>query len=193
MDLNVNDTEQRMIIAGFGGQGLLTAGKLLCRSCLAEGKNVTYLPSYGSEVRGGTANCHVVISQEKICSPSVDAADAMIILNELSMERFEKNIRPGGLLLLNSTLIDTAGRHPAAVNVFQAPVTTLAAGLGNVLAANIIMLGALVRLRRPCDMQSIESSIRNWLKSKGRLHGLELNLKALHLGSELAERFEAAR
>ncbi len=186
-----NDTEQRMIIAGFGGQGLLTTGKLLCRSCLAEGKNVTYLPSYGSEVRGGTANCHVVISPERICSPSVDAADAMIILNELSMERFGECIKPDGLLLLNSTLIDTQQRHAKRGRVLAAPVTDLAAELGNVIVANIIMLGAMVRLRRLCGMQTIESSIRDWLESKGRLQNLELNLRALHLGSELAERFEA--
>ncbi len=181
-----HDTEQRLIIAGFGGQGLLTAGKLLCKSCLAEGNNVTFLPSYGSEVRGGTANCHVVVASAEIASPSVDRADAMIILNELSLARFGDNIKDDGLLLLNSSLIATDATALKTGNVFRAPATELAAELGNVIVANIIMLGALVTLKRICRIETLEASIRDWLRDKGRSANAELNLNALHCGAGLA-------
>ncbi len=186
-----HDNEQRLIIAGFGGQGLLTAGKLLCTSCLAEEKNVTFLPSYGSEVRGGTANCHVVVANAEIASPSVDRADAMIILNELSLARFGDHIKNNGLLLLNSSLIDVDATALKTGNVVHAPATELAAELGNVIVANIIMLGALVTLKRVCGIETLETSIRDWLENKGRSGNTELNLNALHCGAGLARDYMA--
>lgn len=186
MQKSKNESELRLVIAGFGGQGLLTAGKLLCRSCLNENKNVTYLPSYGSEVRGGTANCHVVISDKTISSPSVDNADAMIILNELSMARFADKIKEHGLLLLNSSLIDMDAHTIRTDNVFAIPATQLAAELGNVIVANIIMLGAFVAHSSVCKLETVEDSIRTWLESKNRIRNLEVNLNALRHGAGMS-------
>ncbi len=183
MQKSKNESELRLVIAGFGGQGLLTAGKLLCRSCLNENRNVTYLPSYGSEVRGGTANCHVVISDKTICNPSVDIADAMIILNELSMARFADKIKEHGLLLVNSSLIDIDAHTIRTDNVFAIPATQMAAELGNVIVANIIMLGAFVAHSSVCKLETVEDSIRTWLESKNRIRNLELNLRALQCGA----------
>jgi 2-oxoglutarate ferredoxin oxidoreductase subunit gamma len=102
-----NGQEHRLIVAGFGGQGILTLGKLLCMAAMREGKKVTYLPAYGPEVRGGTANCQVVISSGIIYSPLVEQADSAIILNQLSYERFARALKPSGLLLVNSSGVDT--------------------------------------------------------------------------------------
>ncbi len=178
------NTEQRLIIAGFGGQGILTAGKLLCTSCLAENKNVTYLPSYGSEVRGGTANCHVVVSEDEIYSPAVDSADSMVILNKLSFEKFADNIKPGGLLLLNSSMIDVCNATLKTDKVIRINATDIAAGMGNVIVANIIMLGAFIKKSRVCRIETVEESIRTWLSDKNKSEAVDLNLKALHHGAE---------
>ncbi len=191
MQSKVAGLEQRLIIAGFGGQGILTAGKLLCKCCLAEDKNVSFLPSYGSEVRGGTANCHIVISDSEIGSPVVDTccADELIVLNEPSLRRFGKKIKKNGLLIMNSSLID--GYNPADVqtkNVVRLPATESAADLGNIIVANMIMLGALITLKPVCRLETMLSAVSDLLKSKGKANNVDINLKALAYGAELAQK-----
>ena len=187
MDQKTMSQEHRIFIAGFGGQGILTLGKLLCLSAMNEGKQVTHLPSYGAEVRGGTAHCHVVISPTQIFSPLVEEADSLIILNELSFERFGNSIKPGGLLVLNSSLADAgdyANRHE--VTVLPLPATERATEMGNVLVANAIMLGAFTRATRICRNESVERAFRHLLTGKRSKH-LEINLEALRTGVLLAD------
>mgnify|MGYP006290211501 CR=1 FL=1 len=178
--------EHRTIIAGFGGQGVLTLGKLLCRASMREGKNVTYLPSYGSEVRGGTANCHVVVSPQTIFSPYVEEADTLIILNELSFDRFGDSIRPDGLFLLNSSLVDAEdSEHVRGVRFLPLPATRLATEMGASVVANVVMLGAFLTLSGLAQLESAEAEIRELL-SERKSESIPVNLKALRKGHQLA-------
>ncbi|MFW6182129.1 MAG: 2-oxoacid:acceptor oxidoreductase family protein [Spirochaetota bacterium] len=180
--------EHRIIIAGFGGQGVLTLGRLLCMSAMEEGREVTYLPSYGSEVRGGTANCHVVISEAQIFSPFVETADSAVIMNYPSFERFGGAIRPGGLLVLNTSLVDLPGQQADPDHeLVGIPATRRAAELGNVLVANVILLGALLESRRLCRPESVKETLRDYL-SGPKSDTIELNLEALELGRGLARK-----
>ncbi|MFA5058804.1 MAG: 2-oxoacid:acceptor oxidoreductase family protein, partial [Opitutaceae bacterium] len=134
-------TEERIIIAGFGGQGVLMIGKLLAHAGMMEGKNVTWLPAYGPEMRGGTANCNVIISDDIIGAPIVTEATCVIAMNLPSLDRFESFVRPGGWLLANSSLIP---RTPVRrdVQTLAIPVNDLAQEQGSPKVANVVMLGA---------------------------------------------------
>ncbi len=179
-----NHMENRIVIAGSGGQGILSAGKMLCRSCLTENKNVTFMPSYGSEVRGGTANCHIVVSDAEIASPAVYSADAMVILNEPSLRRFGNYIKPEGLLLMNSTLINNDNIDIITKNARELEATSLAAEIGNVIVTNIIMLGAFVKITNICQLQTLEEVISEWFEEKGKTKNIDINIEALHKGAE---------
>jgi 2-oxoglutarate ferredoxin oxidoreductase subunit gamma len=176
------ETEQRIIVAGFGGQGILTLGKLLCMSALGEGRRVTYLPSYGTEVRGGTANCQVTISPGDIYNPLVEAADSLVILNQLSYERFADRLLPGGTMLLNSSLIDSAeGQGPKDAEVLSLPAAEMAAELGSVQVTNIIMLGAFLEVVPVVRPAAALEAIRDLLGKK-KEEMLELNERAFEEG-----------
>jgi len=179
--------EHRLIVAGFGGQGILTLGKLLCMAAMREGKKVTYLPAYGPEVRGGTANCQVVISSETIYSPLVEQADSAIILNQLSYERFARALRPAGLLLVNSSGVDTDAVSPAAnARVVRLPAAEIAADMGDVRVANVIMLGAFVRVTALVAEQTCATALADLLgRRKAAL--IQLNEQAFIRGGQLAE------
>jgi 2-oxoglutarate ferredoxin oxidoreductase subunit gamma len=177
----------RIIIAGFGGQGVLTLGKLLCAAAISEGREVTYLPSYGSEVRGGTANCHVTISDGQIFNPAIEVADSTIIMNRPSFEKFGKIVGPGGIVALNTSLVD-AGDYARSQKVTLIPIraTELALEMGNIVVANVLLLGAFNRAVRACRMESIEQALRDLMAGR-KSSGLELNLKALSEGARLAD------
>ncbi len=192
MDKSTSD--YRIIIAGFGGQGILTLGKLLCRAAINEGKRVTYMPAYGSEVRGGTANCHVVISDSEIYSPLVEEADSLLILNQLSYRRFADRLRRSGLLVINSSLVDPSdtgrpGDNGAEDNrrMLSVPATQQAADMGNVIFANVIMLGAFVKATRICDDENILAALKESLKGKKK-ELLDSNLRAYEEGAALVQR-----
>jgi 2-oxoglutarate ferredoxin oxidoreductase subunit gamma len=174
--------EHRLIVAGFGGQGVLSLGKLLCISAMAEGKTVTYLPSYGAEVRGGTANCQVTISSLTIYSPLVERADSLIILNQLSYDRFAARLRDGGLMVVNSSAIDAQEGNGRLVTV---PATELAAQIGSVKVANVIMLGAFLAGAPVVEWESCRRALKElWGESKPAL--VEMNMRALEIGAEQA-------
>ena len=180
--------EHRLIVAGSGGQGILTLGKLLCMAAMSDGKKATYLPAYGPEVRGGTANCQVVISPDVIYSPLVELADSLIIFNQLSYERFGGALRDGGLMLVNSSGVDlgTEGERRCAA-LLALPATELAAEMGDVRVANIIMLGAFVTIRKLVAEQSCLAALSDLLgRRKAAL--LQLNERAFARGTELARR-----
>jgi 2-oxoglutarate ferredoxin oxidoreductase subunit gamma len=182
----VLDGERRLIIAGFGGQGILTLGKLLCTAALREGQQTTYLPSYGAEVRGGTANCQVVISPTTIYSPLVEQADAVIAFNQPSYDRFAPRLREGGLLVSNVSAVVphelTSGR---SVQTLDVPASEMAAEIGSVQVANIVILGAFLTACPVVGTETGLATVRDLL-GKRKADLLELNVKAFSAGVQLA-------
>jgi len=178
---------ERVIMAGFGGQGMMLIGKTYAGAAMHAGKEVTFFPSYGAEVRGGTAHCHVVVSDDPIYSPMVEVADSLIIMNQPSYEKFRPRLRPEGLLLLNSSMTDTreAREAESAAQALPIPATELANELGNVRVANVIMLGAYAALRHSVPAEVILAELEKGMT--GRKAGLlEVNRKAFQKGAELA-------
>ncbi len=173
-------TEARIIVGGFGGQGILMLGKLLAHAGMMEGKQVTWLPSYGPEMRGGTANCNVIISDEPIGSPIVTEATCVIAMNLPSLDRFAAFVQPGGWLLFNRSLIP-ANPARADVQVLAVPATELAQVQGSPRVANVVMLGALLALTRAVREESIVAAITGVL-GRGKQHLLDINLRALEAG-----------
>jgi 2-oxoglutarate ferredoxin oxidoreductase subunit gamma len=179
--------EHRLIAAGFGGQGIMTLGKLLCTAAMREGKNVTYIQSYGAEVRGGTANCQIVVGSGTIYSPLVEQADSLVMLSQLSYDRFTPLLKAGGLLLVNSSTVLAAPEAPApGARLFLAPATELAAEMGDVRVANVIMLGALLGLTGLVAQETCLGALTDLLGQR-RPELLKLNERALVRGVRLAE------
>lgn len=164
--------QEKIIIAGFGGQGIMFLGKLISQAGMEMGFNVTYIPSYGAEVRGGVANCHVVLSDKTIASPVVGIATTLIIMNEPSLLRFESSLIPNGLLLINSSLINIQPKRQD-IQIESIPATDMAYELGDVRVTNMIMLGRYIRCR---NILSRDVVVRNL---KGPL--ADLNLKAMDI------------
>ncbi|MBI4839302.1 MAG: 2-oxoacid:acceptor oxidoreductase family protein [Nitrospirae bacterium] len=139
----MNSKNLKLIVAGFGGQGVLFTGKLLAYAAMLEGREVTCFPSYGAEMRGGTANCTIIISDEMIGSPVVNQPDVLLIMNEASMERFVPKLKSGGLLIMNSSLIKNLPKRQD-IEALQIDATGMAEELGSSQIANMIMIGALI-------------------------------------------------
>jgi 2-oxoglutarate ferredoxin oxidoreductase subunit gamma len=135
--------ERTLIAAGFGGQGLMVLGQLVAYTGIEEGYNVTWIPSYGPEMRGGTANCCVTLSESEIGSPVVAEADVVVVMNQPSLMKFEKSVKRGGALFYNSDLVTCAQARPD-IRVVPVPANTIAKEIGNEKVANIVMLGAIV-------------------------------------------------
>lgn len=181
----VNDgylKQEKTIIAGFGGQGVVLAGKLLAWAGLLEGKNVTCLPSYGPEMRGGTANCMVRISTNKIGSPYVARPSSLIAMNLPSLDRFESGVEAGGYVLVNSSLIK---RKTTRCDLTFASVQAnmIAEELGNVQVANMVALGAFVRVKPILHIHSLVAVLAKVLPAQ-RKDMVSLNEEALRRGSE---------
>jgi len=172
---------EEIIIAGSGGQGIMLLGKVLAEAAMRDGKYVTWLPSYGAEVRGGTANCTVVVSDEPIGSPYVDRADTAIIMNEPSRQKFERRLKKGGLLIVNSTL----AKHDKDSSILKGrPFTDIASKLGNIKTANIVALGFFIACKRIVSQESILAAIRD-MAPEGKLDLIEINSLALKEGVNL--------
>lgn len=173
--------QEEVVMAGFGGQGVMFMGKFLANIAMEEGKKVTYLPSYGAEVRGGTANCTVIISNREIASPVSSHPTAAIIMNKPSLDKFEPRLREGALLILNSSLISRDLQRDD-LEVIRIPVTAISDELGNSRAANMVALGVYLARR---DLVSIEKAV-SFLKNvlPARWHDLlKLNEEALYRGA----------
>jgi len=183
-EAGVLNGEHRLIAAGFGGQGILTLGKAVCMAAMRDDLTVTYLPSYGSEVRGGTAKCEVVVRRETICSPLVDEADSLVILNQPSFEKFVGRLKPGGLLVANTSIVEDATAPNARVLAF--PASDIAIEMGNMRVANVIMLGAFIRATGLLGEQSCRDALEDLLGER-KADLLGLNLRAFARGMELAE------
>lgn len=177
--------QEEIIFSGFGGQGALFAGQLLAYAAMDEGFHVTWIPSYGPEMRGGKARCTVVVSDEEIGSPLVRRPSAAVVLNIPSMEAFEPLVRPGGVLVVNSSLVpQRSGRED--IRVIYVPASDLATELGNVRLANVVCLGALVKATGVVPLEAVEQALENHLPERHRKL-LDLNKEALRRGAMLAE------
>ncbi len=171
----------RLIFAGYGGQGVILAGKLLAIAAMQSGKYVSHIPSYGVEMRGGTANCSVVVSDEEIPSPLVFAPDIACILNEPSLQKFGPRVRKGGLIFFNASLIPDAPSFPGVTSV-PVPANALAEEIGSFKTANMVMLGALVfRVPDLTTLDSLKEALAPATLS-AKKHLLELNEQALAAG-----------
>lgn len=146
--------EHRILISGSGGQGVLFFGRLLAVSCMNDGKEVTWFPSYGAEMRGGTANCTVIISSEMIGSPVIRNPGVLVAFNELSHAKFASCLRPGGLLLYDSSLFST-GRQRQDINTYAVPALAVAAVCATPAQANMVMMGALLSLTGIARLDSV--------------------------------------
>jgi 2-oxoglutarate ferredoxin oxidoreductase subunit gamma len=178
--------ETKILIAGFGGQGVVAAGKLLAQACIYEGKNVTAMVSYGAEMRGGTANCTLVVSDGEITSPIVERPDVAIIMNQPSLDKFGKDVVKGGTVLLNTSLADgTLGRNDVKVTGVKA--TDEATSLGNARVANIVCLGALLERTGLLKMESLAKALDEVFGGKGA-KVVELNKKAMEAGAALVKK-----
>jgi len=174
-------TEQ-VIIAGFGGQGVMSMGQLLTYAGMLEDKQVSWLPSYGPEMRGGTANCNVIISDNPVGSPIVTEATAVIAMNLPSLDKFEKAVKPGGLLLINSSLIDRKAVRDD-IDVVYVPANEIAEELGNSRVANMVILGAYLAKTRIVDPKSVVESLKKVL-GESKAHLIPVNEEALKRGAE---------
>ncbi len=176
---------ERIICAGFGGQGIMAMGKVLALSALREGKFVTWLPSYGAEVRGGTAHCMVTISDKEIPSPTIDKADTVIILNDPSLKKFKNSIRSKGLLLVNSSLADCKATS-RRLDVVRVPMTEMATKLGLDKVANTVAIGVYLGLKKIISLSSMERSIEEVLAHREKL--IAINKRALEEGFFFAQK-----
>lgn len=171
-----------LIMAGFGGQGLMFIGKLLAYSAMKSGLHVTWIPSYGPEMRGGTANCTVVISSEPVASPVISSPEALIIMNNPSLEAFEPRLKEGGLLFINSNLVTHLPRRKD-ICVLSVPADELALKAGDRKAANMVMLGAYLSKMQIVGNKEVEAGFKEFFGAKAA-KSLDLNLKALNAGEQ---------
>ncbi len=178
-----NGFYEGVIIAGFGGQGIILAGKLLAQTAMKAGKEVTYMPAYGAEVRGGTSNCTVVISEEPVASPVIYHPDSLIIMNKASLEKFAPRLKEGGILVYNSSLIDEAPRLDKKIDVVAIPADDIAVELKSQKSANMVAVGAYLKKRKLFDVDAAASCL--WDVLAERYHKtIPVNTKALLAGFE---------
>lgn len=174
--------KEEIIIAGFGGQGVLSMGKVLAYSAIMQDMEVTWMPSYGPEMRGGTANVCVILSDKKIGSPIVTKYDTAIILNQQSMDKFEKTVKAGGLLLYDPSGIT---RHPERKDITVAQINAIdvAAGVGNSKVYNMAVLGAFLRIRPVVEMENVRKGLKKCIPARYS-ELISLNEDAIAKGSE---------
>lgn len=173
---------ERVIIAGAGGQGIMLVGKILAEAAMQEDKSVTWLPAYGAEVRGGSAYCMVIISDDEIGSPYIKEADALISLNTLSLNRFKNRVKTNGLCILNSSF-DTAGLGNKT-NVLKYPFSDIAIKLGNIKVANMVALGCYLERKKIVKSDTIFEIIKK--NAPADKQGLiEINRQAYLAGARL--------
>jgi len=176
--------QNEVMFAGFGGQGILLSAKILAHAAMEQGFEVAWIPSYGPEMRGGTAYCTVVISDRPIGSPIIRNPRHLVAMNRPSLEKFAPMIQPGGVILVNSTLISVpAGRDD--VDELRVPVNDIAKELGNVRSANIIALAAFVARSKVVDFDVLRKCVEQEFSKKPKL--IPLNMEAVTAGQKAAE------
>jgi len=173
---------QRIICSGFGGQGVMLIGQVMAYAGMIEDKEVSWLPSYGPEMRGGTANCNVIISDEPVGAPTVNDADVVIVMNKPSLDRFEKSVVPKGSLFINSSLIDKKSDRDD-IDVYYVPANEIGAKLGNPKVANVVILGAYLEKCGVIKQESIIEGLKKVLGEK-KAKFIPLNKQAVEEGSK---------
>lgn len=177
--------KEEIILAGFGGQGVMSIGKLIAYAGMKEGSEVSWMPSYGPEMRGGTANCTVIVSSDKIPSPLSSRPDTIIVMNLPSWEKFLPMVKKGGLVLLNSSLIDKAAVRDD-LEIIKVPANDVAGEIGNSQIANMVMLGAYIAQKEIVKMETLKGSLKNVLPER-RHELIPVNEKALDYGAGLID------
>ncbi len=175
--------QHEIIISGFGGQGALFAGQLLAYAAMDMGRHVTWIPSYGPEMRGGKARCTTIISNEEIGAPVVRRPSSAIVLNIPSMESFEPLIKPDGVLIVNASLVPQESKR-TDIRVIRVPATEIATELGDVRLSNVLCLGALVAATGAVPLSEVKQAIQIHLPRRHRAL-LDRNLEALDRGAAL--------
>ena len=173
----------QFLFSGFGGQGILFSGKVLAYKGLIEDKQVSWLPSYGPEMRGGTASCSVIVSDGAVGSPIVSKPDVLVAMNLPSLDKFESSVVPGGKIFADSTLIERKVAR-TDVEAFYVPATKLAADNGIPTLANMILLGKILKELGEFTPEGVEAALKKVISAK-HADMLEVNLNALHLGASL--------
>lgn len=173
---------KQFLLSGFGGQGILFAGKLLAYKGLNAGKNVSWLPSYGPEMRGGTASCSVIISDEPVGSPIVSNPDILVAMNLPSLDRFESTVAPGGIIFADSTLIERKVTR-TDVTTYYVPATKLASDNKTPTLANMILMGKILKVLNDFDDESVYAALSKVISAK-HADMLEVNKKAMQLGAD---------
>lgn len=171
-----------IVIAGFGGQGLLFAGKVLAYAGLVEGRQLSWLPSYGPEMRGGTANCNVILSDNPVGSPIVEHPNVLMVMNNPSLDKYENAVQPGGTVFVDSTLI---GRKLTRTDVeaVYIPATQMAIDMGVPTLANMILLGAIIGRTGCIDFGSVETALHKVIPAR-KANLFDVNMQALNVGRE---------
>ena len=176
---------EEIIIAGFGGQGVLSMGMILCYSGMMEEKEVSWMPSYGPEMRGGTANCITIVSDSKVSSPIIAKFDTVIALNQPSLDKFEAAVKPGGMLIYDSTnIINLPTRKD--IDVYGIDASNEATKLNNIKVMNMIILGAFLKKKPIIKMENIKEGLKQVLPERYH-HLIPLNEEAMAKGMELIE------
>jgi 2-oxoglutarate ferredoxin oxidoreductase subunit gamma len=182
-----NKVYQDVIIAGFGGQGVLLIGNVLAQAAMEAGQNVTFMPVYGVEMRGGTANCTVVVADEEIGSPVIHSPMSLIVMNQPSLSKFHPRLRFNGILVVNSSLVDKEQISQEGEQiVVPIPANEIANELGSVKMANIVALGAWVQATGSLPLQSVQKVVSSMFSAKGKSI-LQANDQALLRGADWAE------
>jgi 2-oxoglutarate ferredoxin oxidoreductase subunit gamma len=178
-------TQYEVIFAGFGGQGAMLIGQLLANAAMLQGSETIWMPSYGPEMRGGTANCTVIISGEPIGSPVVPAPGCAAVLNRPSMDKFEPMVKPGGLLIVNSSLVDRKAIRTDIKTIYVDANRLAEEKLGSSKVANMIVLGAYIAATGVVTAEGVKATMEKKMKDKARF--LPMNKAAIDLGIETAK------
>ncbi len=173
---------KQMLFSGFGGQGILFAGKFIAYKGLIEEKQVSWLPSYGPEMRGGTASCSVIVSDDAVGSPIVSSPDILVAMNLPSLDKFEAAVAPGGMIFADSTLIERKVARDD-VTVFYIPATRLASENGMPTLANMIIIGKILSALGEFDEESITAALKKVISAK-HADMMDINLRAMRIGAE---------
>lgn len=174
-----------IICSGVGGQGVLVAGTVLADIAMEEGKNVSWYPSYGFEMRGGAANCELKISDGELQSPYCLEPDILLTMSESAIDTFEERLKPGGILLVNSSLVSKNRNYRDDIRVIEIPATEIAGEIGNHHGTNIIMLGALAEASELFDADEVREGMEHYFGKKGRNN--PRNIEAFNKGVEAAK------
>ncbi|ANQ53235.1 2-oxoacid:ferredoxin oxidoreductase subunit gamma [Thermosipho sp. 1063] len=176
----------RFIFAGFGGQGVMLMGQILAYAGMIEGKNVTWMPSYGPEMRGGTANCTVVVEDKEVASPVVDKSEVVVAMNIPSMLKFQNFVEKDGYLFLNESVIDREPDRKDDIHVLKIPCNEIADKLGNLKVANMVMLGAVIGATNVVSKESLFKALEKKLTGK-KAKLIDLNIKAIEEGIAISK------